>query len=164
MHQTAMHHTVFPEMLMSRFRRFLSGFVSVVLLAGTPILASAQQQPPAPALAAKSWLLIEAGSGQTLAAQAADERLEPASLTKLMTAYLTFAALKQGVLKRDQSSHRVRKSAQGQPRRLAHVHQAGQAGHGARADPGHDRAVGQRCLHRARRTDRQLARSTSRRA
>lgn len=88
---------------MSRFSRFLTGLVSVVLLAGTPILASAQQQPPAPALAAKSWLLIEAGSGQTLAAQAADERLEPASLTKLMTAYLTFAALKQGVLKRDQS-------------------------------------------------------------
>ncbi|MFZ2854599.1 MAG: D-alanyl-D-alanine carboxypeptidase family protein [Rhodocyclaceae bacterium] len=67
-----------------------------------PLLASAQQMPTPPALAAKSWLLIESGSGQQLAAQAADERLEPASLTKLMTAYLTFAALKQGTIKIDQ--------------------------------------------------------------
>jgi D-alanyl-D-alanine carboxypeptidase (penicillin-binding protein 5/6) len=53
-------------------------------------------------LAAKSWILLESGTGQTLASQAPDERLEPASLTKLMTAYLTFAALKQGTLKIDQ--------------------------------------------------------------
>ncbi len=66
-----------------------------------PLLAAAQHVPP-PALAAKSWLLIESGSGQELAAQAPDERLEPASLTKLMTAYLTFAALKQGAIKIDQ--------------------------------------------------------------
>ncbi len=67
-----------------------------------PLLAMAQQLPTPPALAAKSWLLIESGSGQQLASQAADERLEPASLTKLMTAYLTFAALKQGAIKIDQ--------------------------------------------------------------
>ena len=67
-----------------------------------PLLAMAQQLPTPPALAAKSWLLIESGSGQELASQAADERLEPASLTKLMTAYLTFAALKQGTIKIDQ--------------------------------------------------------------
>lgn len=67
-----------------------------------PMLAAAQQLPTPPALAAKSWLLIESGSGQELAAQAPDERLEPASLTKLMTAYLTFAALRQGTIKVDQ--------------------------------------------------------------
>ena len=67
-----------------------------------PILALAQQLPTPPALAAKSWLLIESGSGQELASQAADDRLEPASLTKLMTAYLTFSALKQGTIKLDQ--------------------------------------------------------------
>ena len=38
-----------------------------------------------------------------MASQAPDERLEPASLTKLMTAYLTFAALKQGTIKIDQA-------------------------------------------------------------
>ncbi len=72
------------------------------LLAVLPSLTLAQQMPVPPALAAKSWLLIESGSGQVLASQAPDERLEPASLTKIMTAYLTFAALKQGTLKLDQ--------------------------------------------------------------
>ena len=67
-----------------------------------PLLAFAQQLPTPPALAAKSWLLIESSSGQELASQAADDRLEPASLTKLMTAYLTFSALKQGTIKIDQ--------------------------------------------------------------
>ena len=67
-----------------------------------PSLVFAQQMPTPPALAAKSWLLVEVASGQELAAQAADERLDPASLTKLMTAYLTFAALKQGTIGIDQ--------------------------------------------------------------
>ena len=80
-------------------RKLQSVFLGFLLF---PLLALAQQMPTPPALAAKSWLLIESASGQELAAQAADERLEPASLTKLMTAYLTFAALKQGSIKIDQ--------------------------------------------------------------
>ena len=80
-------------------RKLQSVFLGFLLF---PLLALAQQMPTPPALAAKSWLLIESASGQELAAQAADERLEPASLTKLMTAYLTFAALKQGAIKIDQ--------------------------------------------------------------
>ncbi len=80
-------------------RKLQSVFLGFLLF---PLLALAQQMPTPPALAAKSWLLIESASGQELAAQAADERLEPASLTKLMTAYLTFAALKQGTIKIDQ--------------------------------------------------------------
>lgn len=75
-------------------------FLSLLLV---PVLASAQQMPTPPALAAKSWLLVESASGQELAAQAPDDRLEPASLTKLMTAYLTFAAIKQGTIKLDQT-------------------------------------------------------------
>lgn len=80
-------------------RKLLSLFLALLLL---PMLAFSQQMPTPPALAAKSWLLIESGSGQELASQAADERLEPASLTKLMTAYLTFTAIKQGTIKIDQ--------------------------------------------------------------
>jgi len=84
----------------SRSRSFLrSLFIALLTL---PLLAMAQQMPTPPALAAKSWLLIETATGQDLASQGADERLEPASLTKLMTAYLTFAALKQGTIKIDQ--------------------------------------------------------------
>ncbi|MES2770721.1 MAG: D-alanyl-D-alanine carboxypeptidase family protein [Pseudomonadota bacterium] len=79
-----------------------SFFFALTLFTCLPWFASAQQLPTPPALAAKSWLLTEFSSGQVLASQAADERLEPASLTKLMTAYLSFAALKQGTIKLDQ--------------------------------------------------------------
>jgi len=60
------------------------------------------QTIPAPAVAARAWLLIDHSSGQSLAEHEADARIEPASLTKLMTAYITFAALQQGALKGDQ--------------------------------------------------------------
>lgn len=63
--------------------------------------ALAQSVPP-PALAAKAWVLVDHATGQTLADKDADARIEPASLTKLMTAYLTFAALKAGTLTLDQ--------------------------------------------------------------
>ncbi|PKO88826.1 MAG: peptidase [Betaproteobacteria bacterium HGW-Betaproteobacteria-12] len=65
--------------------------------------ALAQTLPIPPALAAKSWLLLEMGSGQLLSAEKPDERLDPASLTKLMTAYLTFSALRQKTLALDQT-------------------------------------------------------------
>jgi len=52
------------------------------------------QTVPAPTLAAKSWLLLDANSHQILAAHESNVRIEPASLTKIMTAYLTFAAIK----------------------------------------------------------------------
>ncbi|MBK5914175.1 D-alanyl-D-alanine carboxypeptidase family protein [Rhodocyclus purpureus] len=83
------------------FRRFLAAVLVLLTCASAP--AAAEPGPASPALAAKAWLLIEFASGQTLSEQGADERLEPASLTKLMTAYLSFAALKDGTLKRDQA-------------------------------------------------------------
>ncbi len=57
-------------------------------------LKSIASDIPAPPIAARSFLLYDASSGQVLASQAASERFEPASLTKLMTAYLVFDALK----------------------------------------------------------------------
>ena len=83
-------------------RTLRSLLVTALAALTLPTLVLAQQQPVAPTLAAKSWLLVESASGQELAAQAADNRLDPASLTKLMTAYLTFSALKQGTIKLDQ--------------------------------------------------------------
>lgn len=50
---------------------------------------------PAPQIAAQAYLLTDLTSGQTLIGQNADERREPASLTKLMAAYVIFSALKQ---------------------------------------------------------------------
>ena len=52
------------------------------------------QNVPAPIIAAKSWLLLDVTSGQVLASQDPDARIEPASLTKIMTAYVTFEALR----------------------------------------------------------------------
>ncbi len=68
-----------------------------------PALVQAQQTIPPPVLAAKSWLLYDYTSNQILVNENGDERVEPASITKLMTAYLAFAALKQGHLSQDQS-------------------------------------------------------------
>jgi len=54
--------------------------------------------PPPPTLAAKAYLLRDFGSDTIIAQQGEHERIEPASLTKLMTAYLSFKALKNGHL------------------------------------------------------------------
>jgi len=50
---------------------------------------------PPPSVNASSYVLIDMTSGQTLLSFNADEKRDPASLTKLMTAYLAFAALRQ---------------------------------------------------------------------
>ncbi|HET6756554.1 MAG TPA: D-alanyl-D-alanine carboxypeptidase, partial [Burkholderiales bacterium] len=60
-----------------------------------PAITVAQMVPPPPSVAAKSYILLDFFSLQTLAGSNPHEKIEPASLTKLMTAYLTFAALKQ---------------------------------------------------------------------
>lgn len=77
-------------------RFLLALFVSLFSLS-----ALAQSVPP-PALAANAWVLVDHATGQVLAGKDPDARIEPASLTKLMTAYLTFAALKAGTLSPDQ--------------------------------------------------------------
>jgi D-alanyl-D-alanine carboxypeptidase (penicillin-binding protein 5/6) len=76
-----------------------SPFASLAyLFAIVAATAAAQTVTPAavppPAIAAKSYLLVDVLSGQSLVAQNADELREPASLTKLMTAYLVFGALR----------------------------------------------------------------------
>lgn len=81
--------------------RLVSVLTAAAFLAGTS--AAVAQPIPAPQVAAKSWLLLDVTSGQTLGAQNADMRVDPASLTKLMTAYLVFAALKEKKLTLDQS-------------------------------------------------------------
>jgi serine-type D-Ala-D-Ala carboxypeptidase (penicillin-binding protein 5/6) len=83
---------------MSFFRKSLLIFLAIAVAA--PALA--QQLPVPPALAAKSWLLLEMGTNQVLTAEKPDERIEPASLTKLMTAYLTFSAIRQKTISLNQ--------------------------------------------------------------
>lgn len=77
--------------------RFLAFLLSLVALH-----VSAQTVEPPPPLAARAWLLIDQTTGQTLAAQNPEQKVEPASLTKIMTTYVVYAALRDGKLKRDQ--------------------------------------------------------------
>ncbi|MBS3935368.1 MAG: D-alanyl-D-alanine carboxypeptidase [Sulfuritalea sp.] len=57
---------------------------------------------PPPPLAARAWMLIDQTTGQTLAAHNPEQKVEPASLTKIMTAYVVYGALRDGRIKRDQ--------------------------------------------------------------
>jgi serine-type D-Ala-D-Ala carboxypeptidase (penicillin-binding protein 5/6) len=78
--------------------------LSLALLAAAAALAPAAARaaapiPPPPAVEARAFLLVDHFSGRVLAASHADDREEPASLTKLMTAYVVFKALSEGRLK-----------------------------------------------------------------
>jgi serine-type D-Ala-D-Ala carboxypeptidase (penicillin-binding protein 5/6) len=64
---------------------------SVSMQASPPVKATIVQPPE---VAAKAWALYDMTSGQVLASKGLDAPVEPASLTKLMTAYLVFDALK----------------------------------------------------------------------
>jgi D-alanyl-D-alanine carboxypeptidase (penicillin-binding protein 5/6) len=67
-------------------------------------LAAAQAQAPQPPeVAARQYLLIDLASNQVLAEREADAQADPASLTKLMTAYLSFNALRDKKLTLEQT-------------------------------------------------------------
>ena len=74
--------------------------IFALLLLLMPVFASAQPSPlpEEPHLAAKAYLLYDYTSNQILVSQNGDARMEPASLTKLMTAYLAFDAIKHNTL------------------------------------------------------------------
>jgi D-alanyl-D-alanine carboxypeptidase (penicillin-binding protein 5/6) len=76
-----------------RFRNFLALLAVCVF----PVHA-ALPIAPAPEIEARAWLLIDTTSGKTLAEKNPDSKVEPASLTKLMTAYLAFGAIKENRL------------------------------------------------------------------
>lgn len=84
-----------------RYSKLLVNLFLVLL----PLVASAQPQPaliPAPPqLAAKSWILMDANSGEVITEHNADERLPPASLTKLMTSYVLSYWLENGQVSND---------------------------------------------------------------
>ncbi len=77
-------------------------FSHLLLLLTCLVTLPAIAQQPAISLDAKAFLLTDYQTGQALASKNANERIEPASLTKLMTAYVVFAALKQNRIALDQ--------------------------------------------------------------
>jgi len=81
-------------------RSFLA--TAVFALSGLAAMASAGAAAPIPTpptVPARAYLLEEYQTGRVLASDHADDRMEPASLTKLMTAYIIFTALHDGRLK-----------------------------------------------------------------
>jgi len=88
---------------MQTITRTVLAFITLSLsLAQSAHAANAQIAPP-PSLAVKAYLLEDFNSGHIIAAQNSDMRIEPASLTKIMTAYLAFKALKNGHLQLTQT-------------------------------------------------------------
>ncbi|USX14201.1 D-alanyl-D-alanine carboxypeptidase [Oxalobacteraceae bacterium OTU3CAMAD1] len=71
-------------------KKLIAALATSVMLMSAAV---AQTLPP-PTIAAKSWLLLDATSGQVIASQDPNARVEPASLTKIMTAYVVFGALR----------------------------------------------------------------------
>jgi D-alanyl-D-alanine carboxypeptidase (penicillin-binding protein 5/6) len=79
--------------------RFSKALRAVLLAAAAPFFlamtaAAHAQAPEVPEVAARSYLLLDVTANQILAQKDIDSAVEPASLTKLMTAYLVFDALK----------------------------------------------------------------------
>ncbi len=106
----------------SRTRKFISSFAAALALASASFLSHAQDAAPAPVapavslvgslssvpapvLGARAWMSMDLNSGQVIAAENLDERIEPASLTKIMAAYLVFDALESGRLTLEQTVH-----------------------------------------------------------
>ena len=80
---------------------FFPAFILTAITIFATFVSTSHAQAPsiaadiaAPPIAARAYVLFDAGSGQILAQQAASDRFEPASLTKLLTAYLAFQALR----------------------------------------------------------------------
>jgi len=74
---------------------FLLSFLFISLLFAGVSAAQLRPTPAPPIIGAKSYLMIDSQTGHVLAEHQADERLAPASLTKLMTTYVVFHALKE---------------------------------------------------------------------
>ena len=74
-------------------------WVALAFATATLPARAAAPIPKPPEVNARSYLLVDHFSGRVLAERHADERSEPASLTKLMTAYVVFKALAEGRLK-----------------------------------------------------------------
>lgn len=95
---------------MSFFRRTLVSFAAAALVAGSALAQQAPPHPvpvprpampevpvpPPPDVDGKAWVLMDYATGQILASKNPDERVEPASITKIMTDYVVSAELGNG--------------------------------------------------------------------
>ena len=86
---------------MNKIRRSaaVSTFSALFLIVASPV--HAVEAPAAPQIEAKAWVLMDYHSGKVLAESHADDRLDPASLTKMMSSYVIGQAIKAGKIHND---------------------------------------------------------------
>lgn len=84
-----------------KMKKFLYSLLFLFVI--SPVWAAVGLPADPPRIEARAWMLLDASSGQVLAARNEDQKLAPASLTKMMTAYVVFEAIKSGKLKSGQS-------------------------------------------------------------
>ena len=82
-------------------RTLLAPLLAFVLLTLGSTGARAEPVPPPPQVPVRGYILMDHQSGNILANLKGDERMEPASITKLMTAYVVYKALKSGKIHLD---------------------------------------------------------------
>jgi len=85
------------------YQRYLLSLLALFAVSG--VSAAPSLVPAVPAIDARSYVLIDFDSGYAIAERDADKRIEPASLTKLMTAYIIFHELKSGNIHLDDKVH-----------------------------------------------------------
>jgi D-alanyl-D-alanine carboxypeptidase (penicillin-binding protein 5/6) len=79
--------------------RLAAAALTLGLCFASHVSANILPVPPPPGIEAKSWILVDHTTGRRLAGENEDARVEPASITKVMTAYVAFKALAEGRLK-----------------------------------------------------------------
>lgn len=82
------------------FKQMFAAVVATVVMSSAS-LAQPDLVPAAPSIAASAYFLMDANSGKVLIEHNADERLPPASLTKLMTSYVLSYELERGQVSND---------------------------------------------------------------
>lgn len=82
-------------------RTLLAPLLAFVLLTLGSTGARAEPVPPPPQVPVRAYVLMDHQSGNLLANAKGDERMEPASITKLMTGYVIYKALKSGKIHLD---------------------------------------------------------------
>jgi len=83
----------------SVFRVILRASFCLSVAASSFDAAAALNVPPPPTVNARAYILMDYDSGQILAESKANERMEPASLTKLMTSYVIYKEMRDGRIK-----------------------------------------------------------------
>lgn len=88
---------LYPKLILTVFICFIPGLQAAVS-GSVPV-------PAPPALAASAYILQDFHSGEVIAEKNADMRIEPASITKIMTTYVVFDAIRSGKLSLDDKAH-----------------------------------------------------------